>query len=253
MVDDVDLDSFMSTSKAEQRSSVEPSVQEMQRPKLKKIKRPKIRPQPDISPAPKKVIGDDDVSSFLKTDAAANETNLNIQEEKSQDSLSIGTELMTSIDAQNVAREEVLQNPYVFGGLPPELDFDEDNSGELDDASYVKKNIVYSVATACLVIGIVLGFLIAPKGTEQHGLEDVAWNMDTPKGRVRCGKTDPSQACTFYVLNSFRKELSGRDFYKLAAQMTGREEFMIETENMQYATTKIKPGFFAQLNIPALK
>jgi hypothetical protein len=54
-------------------------------------------------------------------------------------------------------------------------------------------------------------------------------------------------------MNCYKQELTGRDFFKLAATLTGREEYMIETENLRYATTKIKPGAFAQLNIPALK
>ena len=54
-------------------------------------------------------------------------------------------------------------------------------------------------------------------------------------------------------MNWYKQELTGRDFYKLAAQLTGREEYMIETENLRYSTVKIKPGAIVQLNIPALK
>ena len=81
----------------------------------------------------------------------------------------------------------------------------------------------------------------------------VVTNPDVPSGRPRCGLTDKSQACVFYLMNWYKQELNGRDFYKLAAQLTGREEYMIETDNLRYATVKIKPGHFAQLNIPALK
>jgi hypothetical protein len=54
-------------------------------------------------------------------------------------------------------------------------------------------------------------------------------------------------------MNWYKQELNGRSFYKLAAQLTGREEHMIETENIRYSLVKIAPGHFAQLNIPALK
>ena len=246
--DDISLDSLITESEAPKIDISESVLSAPQRPKLKKIKRPKVRPQPDIPQAPEKVVVSENVLE-------ENISNSEIENPKSdtEDSFATSRELMTATDAQNVIAEETERNPYVLEGLPPDLDFSSDVAPEFDDGAYVKKNIVYSIATACLIVGIVLGFVMAPKGSQQHGLEDVAWNEETPKGRVRCGKTDPSQACTFYVLNSFKQDLTGRDFFKLAAQLTGREEFMIETENMQYATTKIKPGFFVQLNIPALK
>ena len=245
--DDISLDSLVTESAHPAAEGLEQVSQIPQRPKLKKIKRPKVRPQPDIPAAPEKVSVSDENSPVTVADVAIE----NVAQETEQ--ASTGTELMTAVEAQNLATEGAERSPYVLEGLPPDLDFNGDVAPEFDDGSYVKKNIVYSIATACLIVGIVLGFVMAPKGSEQHGLEDVAWNEETPKGRVRCGKTDSSQACTFYILNSFKQDLTGRDFFKLAAQLTGREEFMIETENMQYATTKIKPGFFVQLNIPALK
>ena len=54
-------------------------------------------------------------------------------------------------------------------------------------------------------------------------------------------------------MNPQRQDLSGRDFDDLAAQLTGRQRFMIETGNMRYASTKIRPGEIAQLNIPPLQ
>lgn len=246
MFDDTSLDSLITEPESHAADSSQSVSVVAQRPKLRKIKRPKVRPQPDIPPAPDKIAVLEENSLPIAEKATAS-----VSEDIEQSF--IGTELMTAADAQNLAAKETNRNPYVLEGLPPDLDFNSDVASEFDDGSYVKKNIVYSIATVCLIVGIVLGFVMAPKGSEQHGLEDVAWNEDTPKGRVRCGKTDPTQACTFYVLNSFKQDLTGRDFFKLAAQLTGREEFMIETENMQYATTKIKPGFLVQLNIPALK
>lgn len=246
--DDISLDSLITGSENNVTNTPEQAANVMQKPKLKKIKRPKIRPQPDIPQAPEKInVSDENLSIETAQNSFENLS------EATEQTPSTGTELMTATEAQNLAAEEAERNPYVLEGLPPDLDFSEDVAPEFDDSSYVKKNIVYSIATAFLIVGIVLGIVIAPKGTEQHGLEDVAWNDETPKGRVRCGKTDETQACTLYILNSFKRDLTGRDFFKLAAQLTKREEFMIETENMQYATTKIKPGFFVQLNIPALK
>jgi hypothetical protein len=97
------------------------------------------------------------------------------------------------------------------------------------------------------------GIFFSSKAEEKQGLEGVVLNSDVPQGRARCGLTESSQACIFYIMNWYKQELTGRDFYKLAAQLTGREEYMIETENLRYSTVKIKPGAIVQLNIPALK
>ena len=140
--------------------------------------------------------------------------------------------------------------------LPPELDYVDENMEEdfVPDVGYVKKSMVYIVAGICLLGGLFIGkAFFAEQKIENYGLEGVVANPDVPAGRPRCGLTDKSQACIFYMLNWYKQELNGRDFYKLAAQLTGREEYMIETDNLRYANVKIKPGHFAQLNIPALK
>ena len=54
-------------------------------------------------------------------------------------------------------------------------------------------------------------------------------------------------------MNPQRQELNASDFYDLAAQLTGRQRFVIETGNMRYSSTKIKPGEIAQFNIPPLQ
>ena len=109
-------------------------------------------------------------------------------------------------------------------------------------------------AIFCLFIGLYVGkALFSSETVENYGLEGVVTNPDVPAGRPRCGLTDKSQACVFYLMNWYKQELEGRDFFRLAAELTGREEYMIETDNLRYANTKIKPGNIAQLNIPALK
>lgn len=89
--------------------------------------------------------------------------------------------------------------------------------------------------------------------TVQNGLQDVVVNSEIPRGRARCGKAEKTQGCILYIMNPQRQDLSGRDFYDLAAQLTGRQRFMIETGNMRYASVKIRPGEIAQINIPPLQ
>lgn len=266
------------------------------RPKLKKIKRPKIRPAVDIPQAPEKVMpsfqettaalqsvaaeGNNfaspvnyDEQNFdtlnetldsMQTDSAQtssvqiSEDELSTQNlEDSQAESSQSNSLVRAKDAQymtsNVDNSELA---FSLDDLNNDFEYDDEGDDEIlqDDTSYIKKNVMYIAAGICLFVGLFIGkALFSSQTIENHGLEGIVANPDVPAGRPRCGLTDKSQACVFYLMNWERQELNGRDFYKLAAYFTGREEYMIETENLRYATVKIKPGDFAQLNIPALK
>lgn len=254
MIDeDNGLDSFLAdvdgTQKTENpTSNVQPqNPQNFVHPKLKKIKRPKIRPMSDVPPAPTKVAP---IEQPIEESPLSPEMN--------NEESSLGTSLVTATDAQDLVRESDFNNSYVLDGLPPELDYtsDEEDGGYepayTDNRAMLKKLIL--TAAGCFVIGMLLGGIFFSSKTEQQqGLEGVVLNADVPQGRARCGLTESTQACIFYIMNWYKQELTGRDFYKLAAQLTGREEYMIETENLRYATVKIKPGAIVQLNIPALK
>lgn len=234
------------------QESSEPIV--YQRPKLRKIKRPKIRTVPPIPEAPEKISPSDEELGNFERNVSQNKEGENLGNSPIEPQ---GTDLITAVEANNLTTESSNQeDSYVMDGLPPELDYVADDY--LDDDynldGYVKKSVVSIVGIICVLMGVFIGkALFSSKRVEKHGLEGVVINDDVPAGRPRCGLTDKSQACVFYLMNWYKQELNGRDFYKLAAQLTGREEYMIETDNLRYATIKIKPGHFAQLNIPALK
>lgn len=113
---------------------------------------------------------------------------------------------------------------------------------------------VFITAAVFLLFGIMFAkiFLSGPT-TVQNGLQGVVINSEVPRGRARCGVAEKAQGCVLYIMNPQRQDLNGRDFYDLAAQLTGRQRFMIETGNMRYSSIKIKPGEIAQLNIPPLQ
>lgn len=113
---------------------------------------------------------------------------------------------------------------------------------------------VFVTAAVFLLFGILFSkiFLSSPT-TVQNGLQGVVINSEVPRGRARCGMAEKTQGCVLYIMNPQRQDLNGRDFYDLAAQLTGRQRFMIETGNMRYSSVKIKPGEIAQLNIPPLQ
>ena len=106
-------------------------------------------------------------------------------------------------------------------------------------------------------VAFLVGFIFAKIiGGEQeivyNGLQDVIVNAEVPQGRPRCGKAPEGQGCVLYIMNPQRQDLSAQDFYDLAAQLTGRQRFVIQTGNMRYSNTKIRPGEIAQFNIPPL-
>lgn len=104
-----------------------------------------------------------------------------------------------------------------------------------------------------LLLGLLSGkFLFSRSSVVHNGLQGVVVNSEVPRGRARCGIAERSQGCVLYIMNPQRHEMQAKDFYDFAAQMTGRQRFMIETGNMRYANSRIKPGEIAQLNIPPL-
>lgn len=286
MVEGNDLDSLLTNNLTENPAVQNTEALQTQRPKMKKIKRAKVRLVTPIPPVPEKIMPvskDSEVVSPLNDLSAFQSTDKEIQNIQSDNDLDIliskvsqnnedvlqvntnessssqntnkGTGLITSVDAQELSSTDG-DSPYVLEGLPPELDYETDEAYDAaydGDTGYIKKSIFYIATCVCLLAGVFIGkTLFSSQTIEKHGLEGVVLNPDVPAGRPRCGLTDKNQACTFYIMNWYKQELNGRDFYKLAAQLTGRETYMIETDNLRYATVKIRPGAIAQLNIPAL-
>ena len=105
-----------------------------------------------------------------------------------------------------------------------------------------------------VIIGMILAYVTLPqqKAPLDECLTHVVKNTDVPKGKSRCGVAEPHQGCVLYIMNPMNKEVRGRDFYINAAKWTGRERYSIETGNMHYGNTVIKPGYFAEINVPPI-
>lgn len=148
-------------------------------------------------------------------------------------------------------------NPYPAPNYPSP--YVEDYPADATSADYpaeggsdMKKIVI--AAVVCLLVGVFLGkAMFSTEQVVRNGLQGVVVNPEVPKGRGRCGVVEKTQGCVLYIMNPQRQELNGRDFYDLASQLTGRQRFVIETGNMRYSSVKIKPGNIAQLNIPPLQ
>ena len=113
--------------------------------------------------------------------------------------------------------------------------------------------------TILLLMGIsaLFGLFVGSSGfsgseSSKHGLDWVVANPDVPAGRSRCGLVDQHQGCVLYIMNPEKRNVTGKDFYSVAAKWTKRERYQIETGNMHYGSKQVKPGHIAQINIPPL-
>lgn len=130
-------------------------------------------------------------------------------------------------------------------------EFEEEYYADAPQGISVKLFVVCFVVA--LIVGALLGkYLLGETQVAQNGLQGVVANTEVPRGRARCGVADRTQGCVLYIMNPQRQNVKAKSFYDMAAQMTGRQRFMIETGNMRYANTDIRPGDIAQLNIPPL-
>ncbi|MBQ7632495.1 MAG: hypothetical protein IJS88_00065 [Alphaproteobacteria bacterium] len=124
-----------------------------------------------------------------------------------------------------------------------------------DSISILLRNkTVFMLLIIAGLIGAITGYLLAPSANAPaaRGLDGVVINSDIPAGRSRCGIAEPHQGCVLYIMNPKNQEVQGKYFYNTAAKWTNRERYLIETSNMHYSSTRIKPGYIAQINIPPL-
>ena len=248
----------MDTPNNNSQNSISNNLDINNRPRLRKVKRPKHHNGPISgnnnipTPAgpkniPNNIAGKPNFDIGSKPTALSSDDLIKISKQQS------GTGL---VKTDNTAMYNQDYNKFASYNLNDPLADDDtftyQGNNEMFVASDNKKLI--AIACICILIGLVLGnFIFSNKKVVRDGLQGVVTNPEVPKGRSRCGIAEKTQGCVLYIMNPQRNELNGRDFYDLAAQLTGRQRFVIETGNMRYSTIKIKPGNIAQLNIPPLQ
>lgn len=219
------------------------------RPKLKKIKRPINRTAPI-----------DNTQSQFSGNVPPRAVQPQMQQQSSlqSDGGSFQMKTPSSNDLNNyLDRPTNLPDTRVQNAnqIPNFIEEEEyyDNQPYSDVPEWLNTKVFIAAIIACLVIGMLAGKLFFTQSTVvRNGLQGVVVNAEVPRGRARCGIAERSQGCVLYIMNPQRQEMAAKDFYDLASQVTGRQRFMIETGNMRYANSKIKPGDIVQLNIPPL-
>ncbi len=258
-LDDIDLDNFNSDevfsnalSNKKPQNEQQPQDVNMNRPRLRKIKRPKMHTGP-INPA-----GQTDNSASNPLSAAAFTSSTAAAESYETPQIQGGL-IRASDRNNNNFRDNASNYPapnYTSNYAIPENNIDDEfvYQGNAGLTGMIDTKKLIWVAVACVFFGLLLGkFIFSSEQVVRNGLQGVVVNPEVPKGRSRCGIAERTQGCVLYVMNPQRQELNGRDFYDLASQLTGRQRFVIETGNMRYSSVKIKPGNIAQLNIPPLQ
>lgn len=224
------------------------------RPQLKKIKRPINRTAPQTSSQGGAKNNPFNSGMSKAQAAAAAESMNNYLDAPSEPITQEVREALFSdptVSKQVSTRRVQAQPQYI-----EEDEYEEEVYGAKPVAEapeWLTTKVLVLIAFVCLFVGVVTGkFIFAESKVVRNGLQGVVVNNEVPRGRARCGVAERTQGCVLYIMNPQRQDMRAKDFYDLAAQMTGRQRFMIETGNMRYANSKIRPGDIVQLNIPPL-
>ncbi len=218
--------------------------------RLKKVKRPikRIIPGQMSQPATPNTIAGNNAASEPQSWSNNSQGSLNID-----DILDGNTNLPVSAKEADISNQNNDFQPQFINEsdiTPPKVPFKE----QLMQGNMFTVKGVSLIALLVFVFGIFFAKIFFTQQTVvRDGLQGVVFNPEVPRGRARCGVAERTQGCVLYIMNPQRQELTGRDFYDLASQLTSRQRFVIETGNMRYSNVKIRPGDIAQLNIPPLQ
>lgn len=119
----------------------------------------------------------------------------------------------------------------------------------------LETKVMGSILAGLFFFGIMMGCVMFGGETTQRvqGLDGIVANPDVQnKGNLRrCGTIDPNKECVLFVMNAKTHDRLGSDFYQEAQNVTGVPKYSIQLANVQYANALIRPGYIAQIYIPA--
>ncbi|MCL2673194.1 MAG: hypothetical protein FWF01_02250 [Alphaproteobacteria bacterium] len=117
-----------------------------------------------------------------------------------------------------------------------------------------KKNMTPLIiaGVAGLFLGMIFGKATA-SCPQAQGLTGIVLNPDAQGNLQRCGTVARSVPCVLFIVNPYRRDVEARDFFGMVAEMTQTQKFLIETHNMRYADTLIRPGHIGMFYVPPLR
>ncbi len=106
-----------------------------------------------------------------------------------------------------------------------------------------------------LAVGLLMGFIVFSGGNSCPPCTDsvfgVVKNPEVPRGTKRCGIAGVDEHCRLFVVNAKRSEINVKELFPLAVQFTNIPAYRIDSMNIRYANEIIKPGYIAEIFIPA--
>lgn len=212
--------------------------------KIRKIKRPKAQINQSIKPVIPPKAGN--VSEQSKTPAPKISFITPGQED--------GPKYARNLPQKSTLKQDTLYNNN--SGVENIRFVSDDSSPDITKnnniAELLKNKTILFLMALSAIFGLIIGNSLFSSESSKHGLDWVVANPDVPAGRSRCGLVDQRQGCVLYLMNPEKRNVTGKDFYSVAAKWTKRERYQIETGNMHYGSKQIKPGHIAQINIPPL-
>ncbi len=137
--------------------------------------------------------------------------------------------------------------------------YDDNFAADLNLPASILRTKTISIIMGCvLLFGMMFGSIMFGGGDsadqpKQVGLQGVVPNIDLDRQYPRCGMTEKGQPCVLYIMNSSRYDKTGEDFFKDAVRLMEVSEYAVEMVNTRYAKQIIKPGYIAQIKVPAVR
>ena len=217
--------------------------------KIRKIKRPKTAISPISQPTIPPKSGQAQAPIQAQKPSAPKISFINPEQTQAQTTPQVrnlpqkGTFKQDTLYTQNNGVENIR---FVGGGTSDSLQ-------TTNIAELLKNKTILLLMGISALFGVFLGAgSFSSSESSSHGLDWVVANPDVQAGRSRCGLVDSHQGCVLYIMNPEKRNVTGKDFYSVAAKWTKRERYQIETGNMHYGSKQIKPGHIAQIYIPPL-
>jgi len=162
-----------------------------------------------------------------------------------------GTQPTTSVGTTEAAVASPATEPVVERGTD-----DFATKFKLPKTIY-KTKAMLGILAGAVVVGLLLGALFFGGSGKQapatNGLGGIIWNPDIMEPLQRCGMVPESYPCVVYIVNHSRNDRLAEYFFDEASHLTGRQKFMVQIANKQYANMRIPRGHIAQISIPQLQ
>ncbi len=127
---------------------------------------------------------------------------------------------------------------------------------KLSPTIYKTKTMI-GILGGTLFAGMLLGMLFfggsstAPAPVSS-GLQGVIPNPEIQQPLARCGTVPETEPCIVYIVNHTRADRYAEYFFDQAVELTGRQPYLLEIANRQYAKARIPRGYITQIQVPRL-